>query len=157
VIIFIPEDAFAASFDENGNVRVEFANPTAIPTVVAEFIVNDEYFKAVYHDLYDIWEIFGNCDKWIVADHSHKFYEYAERTVGKCKDKLLSGPCPRSIQNRLTNLMVKEMLIEIDTDILTQFSAVPRKLKPRWTIDDSSLIVKSRLFNTSASDATATY
>lgn len=178
---FIPEDAFAASFDKDGSVTTELANPAAIPTIVADFTVDNENFKAVYHDSRDVWEVFGDGDKWIVAHPGHEFYGYAEQTVAAFKDKLLSGPCPDALRKRLTDAMAKEIQAEIDADIIRdlqiasgmqpptifipQFSAIPttpRKLKARWTKETQeefypTIPIKSRLFNMPVSGATATY
>jgi len=113
--MFYPNDAFIAYLN-SGNVSYEYFGPDAIPIVVADFVVNGVSFEAIYRDSHDVWEISDVDGMIAVADRGHKFYEYAERTVEKFKDKMLSGPSAQVRRGRLVKAMTKRIIKDMDEE-----------------------------------------
>lgn len=160
--MFSPIDAYAASFRSDGAVVSELADPTLVPTVVVNFVlVQDgvgDRFDAVYHENQDLWEVFDHYKRVTVARPGHQLYELANQTVDAHRSKLLSGPCPKSLHDRLTQKLADEMREEIDRDIISDLRRnVPghsepefeltlspppganRKLTPKWSLDKDEL------------------
>ena len=155
-----PDDAYVAGFDDKGNVLIDadLANPAIVPTAVAEYYLDDELCRGVYHDDTDTWEIFQDKTFFTAAKAGSSHYRYCEETVAKFRNKLLAGPCPDSLSRRLSETMAKEINAEINRDVINSLLIASgqqphqppqpqivlnvnptveqtRKLKAIWTLD----------------------
>lgn len=156
-------DAFVAAIDPDGRVHTGcMADPITIPTVVAIFILDGLRFEAIYHDVQDVWEVFGEergkdwntrDQEYAVSRPKEAFYNCAFRTVGAFRDKLLDGPGQDYASKRLADAMKRTIMDEIDSEIIkdlltvTELPAIsipnvmvtpeifePRPLKVSWTL-----------------------
>lgn len=150
--MFSPVDAYAASFRPDGAVVREIHDPTLVPTVVVSFVVAQDggcgdFFDAVYHENQDIWEVFDSYRAVTVARRGHGLYDLADQTVDAFRTKLLDGPCPKSMEKRLTQQIASEIDFEIIRDLQNclpnppkfAIPSAPRKLKATWSTDDCEI------------------
>jgi hypothetical protein len=158
--VFVANDAFAAVIDKDGRVLTDadFADPSSVPTIVADYIVDNNYYRGIYHDKDDSWEIVCDSDSlhpksWVVRAGDAQ-YDFCERTVACFHHKLLSGPCPDTLRNRLVAL-INDLrsaggMISFNHKPIVTCRHPNRKMTARWTGDDckvASVILTSRYFN----------
>lgn len=164
--MFVPNDARVAAIDKEGFVIAgELSDPSYTPTVIVDFEYGEgesihglKPYYGIFHDETDQWEIFKDPDQsGIIVSAGHKLYDLAEETVKKFYNTIYTG-CPGNLSKRLTDAMAREMLAEIDREIIMDLNiasgkvilpppplpVIPipladRKLKVSWTVDKEDL------------------
>jgi hypothetical protein len=169
----IPCDAYVATIDTYGNVtQGELSDPSVVTTIVVDFevvtmIVPTEgdpreegtLYRGIYHQEEDIWEIHNSGNLARFAAQGTVEYERAERTVIAFCHKLLHGPCPKWMEERLCREMKKDIMYEIDREILRDLfiaigQLVPKRLRDRpfvftkevkplkatWTVENGPMV-----------------